>query len=53
MYGSGRGLILDTIPALDWKNWGKPQKTSVSLAGLRAEIWMQDNPDFQNRKQEF
>jgi hypothetical protein len=38
MEGSGHGLILDTIPAFAWTDWRKPQKTSVKLAGLRAEI---------------
>jgi hypothetical protein len=34
----GRGLIEDTIPAFVWKDWGKPRKNSVRIAGLRAEI---------------
>jgi hypothetical protein len=30
--GSSYGLILDTIQTLVWRDWGKPQKTSVRIA---------------------
>jgi hypothetical protein len=34
---SGLGPIKGTIPAFTWMNRGKPQQTSVRIAGLRAE----------------
>jgi hypothetical protein len=49
MGGSGRGLILSTIPAFAWRDWGKPRKTSVRITNIRAEILTQD---LQNMKQE-
>jgi hypothetical protein len=27
------------IPTFTWSDWGRPRKTSVMTAGLRAEIW--------------
>jgi hypothetical protein len=39
MEGSDRDLIEVTIPAFAWRDWGKPQKFSVRVASLRAEIW--------------
>jgi hypothetical protein len=48
MEGSGRGLIWGTIVAFAWRDWGKPSKTSVRIAGLRADIWIRD---LQNMKQ--
>jgi hypothetical protein len=38
MEGSGRGLILDILLAFAWRNLGKPRKTSITIASLRAEI---------------
>jgi hypothetical protein len=49
MERSGRGLTEGTIPVYSWRDWGKPRKSSVSIAGLRAEIWTRDFP---NTKQE-
>jgi hypothetical protein len=37
--GSGRG------EAFAWKDRGKPRKISVSIAGLRSEIWTLDFPN--------
>jgi hypothetical protein len=37
MEQSGQVLIEGTIPVFVWKDWGKPRKTSVRIAGLRAE----------------
>jgi hypothetical protein len=41
MEGSGRGLILDTIPKFAWKSWRKPRKPSNSetlqIYGWRLE----------------
>jgi len=31
--GSGFGLMFKVLSALDWKDWGKTRKTSVSVAG--------------------
>jgi hypothetical protein len=31
-----------TIPAFDWKDWRKWRETSVTTAGLRAEMWTRD-----------
>jgi hypothetical protein len=30
-------IILGTILAFTWSNWGKPWKTSVRIAGLQAK----------------
>jgi hypothetical protein len=37
--GSGRGPILRYFPSFVRRNWGKPRKTSVSTAGLQAQIF--------------
>jgi hypothetical protein len=42
MEGHGRGLVLCTIPALAWRDWGKSRNTLIRIAGLRAEIWSRD-----------
>jgi hypothetical protein len=36
-----------TVPAFAWREWGKPQQSSVRTAGLRAEIW---TSNLQNKK---
>jgi hypothetical protein len=36
--GSGRGLILYTIPAFGWKDWRKSHEPSVKIVRLWAEI---------------
>jgi hypothetical protein len=43
-------LIRGTAPIFTWGDWGKPQKPSVSIIGLRAEILTRDLP---NTKQEW
>jgi hypothetical protein len=40
--GSGRDLIWGTNPTFTWRDWVKPQKTSVRIASLRAKIWTRD-----------
>jgi hypothetical protein len=47
--GSGHGLNEGTILAFACRDWAKPQKTQVRVAGLQAEIW---SCDLQNTKQE-
>jgi hypothetical protein len=42
MEGSGHGLIQGPISAFAWRDWGKPLQTSISIAGLRAEIRSQN-----------
>jgi hypothetical protein len=49
MEGSGRDLTEGTIPEFAWRNWVKPWKQFVRIAGLRAEILTRD---LQNTKQE-
>jgi hypothetical protein len=34
-----------TVPAFVWKDWGKQQKTSVTTAGITAEIWPHQLPN--------
>jgi hypothetical protein len=46
--GCGRTLsrpYLRYYPAFSWKEWGKPRKTSVRIAGLHADIWTRDLPN--------
>jgi hypothetical protein len=43
--GSGRGIISDTSPAFASKDLGKPRKTSVGIADLRAGILTRDFPN--------
>jgi hypothetical protein len=45
MEGSSRGLIYWTIPKISWIDWGRPQKISVRIAVIEAEIWTQDFPN--------
>jgi hypothetical protein len=45
MEASSRGLIYCTIPKISWMGWGRPQKISVRIAGIRAEIQTQDFPN--------
>jgi hypothetical protein len=40
MEGSGIVLIADIMPAFVWRDWGKPQTTSVRIARLQAENWI-------------
>jgi hypothetical protein len=42
---SGHGLIFGTTLAFAWRNWQKPQKITVRIPGLQAEIWTQDFPN--------
>jgi len=35
---SGRGSFWATIPALAWRNWGKPRKASVRIAEQSFEL---------------
>jgi hypothetical protein len=37
------------IPAVAWRDWRKPQTTSVRIAGLLADIWIRDLPWIQSR----
>jgi hypothetical protein len=41
--------MYEYYPGMFWKGWGKPRKTSVTVAGIRTEIW---TLDFTNTKQE-
>jgi hypothetical protein len=36
--GTGRGLTLRHFLTFAWKDYGKPRKTSVRIAGHMAEI---------------
>jgi hypothetical protein len=47
MEGSGHGLIWGTNLAFAWKDWQKPQNTSVGISSLWAKIW---TLDLQNMK---
>jgi hypothetical protein len=44
MEESGRGPTEGTTLAFAWRDWGKPRKNSVRIAGLQAEIWTRDLP---------
>jgi Fe-S cluster biosynthesis and repair protein YggX len=46
--GSGRENIWDIIPEPAWSDWVKPRKTTVSITGLKLEVW---NLDVLNMKQ--
>jgi hypothetical protein len=39
--GNDRGLI-EHGPEFGWRDWRKPRKTSVRIAGLWDEIWTLD-----------
>jgi hypothetical protein len=39
--GSGRGLILGSTPEFSWADWGKRQKTSARIPGLRVDTGTQ------------
>jgi hypothetical protein len=43
--GSGHGLMKGNIPEFVWKNWGKPQKSSVRIVDLWAEILTRNFPN--------
>jgi hypothetical protein len=43
--GSGPGLIKGSILAVAWRDWGKPQKPSISINDIRSEIWTWDLPN--------
>jgi hypothetical protein len=47
--GNVPGITRHTIPAFYWRNWGKPRKASLKIAGLHGEIWSR-NPS--NMKQQ-
>jgi hypothetical protein len=34
-----------TIPTFAWRDWGKPRRTAVGIAGVRTEIWTGDIPN--------
>jgi hypothetical protein len=40
-----QGLIQGTIPEFACRDWGKPENISVTIAGLRVEIWTCDLPN--------
>jgi riboflavin synthase len=39
---SNNGLLYGIVPVFVWRDWGKPLKTLVRIADLRAEIWSQN-----------
>jgi hypothetical protein len=43
--GSSYGLIKVLIPEFAWKDWRKPQKTSVWVVSVLAEIWANNLPN--------
>jgi hypothetical protein len=53
MEGSDRGIIWCIMPAFACRGCGRPQKTSVRITGLQAEIWTRTfpntKPDFRRR----
>jgi hypothetical protein len=42
MEGNSHGIIEGAILVFAWMDWEKPQKTSVRIANLQAEIWPWD-----------
>jgi hypothetical protein len=42
MEGSGRGLL---VPEFAWRDLENPRKNSVTITGIRAEIWTRNLQD--------